>query len=84
VSTATEPDVARSLTRRAREVGRDRGLSIADGAEHLARLARGRAYVLRRALEVLHAETAPDDPDCAHAELLLREALALVEVQEAS
>ncbi len=84
MSTATEPDVARTLTRRAREIARDRGLSIAEGAEHLARLARGRAGVLRRALDALHAETAPPDPDRAHAELLLREALASVEVQEGS
>ena len=84
MSTVTEPDVAGSLTRRAREIARDRGLSIAEGAGHLARLARGRPSVLRRALDALRAESAPDDPDRAHAELLLREALASVEVQEAS
>jgi hypothetical protein len=82
VSTVTEHDVARTLSRRAREVARDRGLPVAEGAEHLARLARGRASVVREALDALHSEPAPDDPDRAHADLLLREALALAEVRE--
>jgi hypothetical protein len=80
VSTAIEPDVARTLSRRAREIARDRGLSVAEGAEHLARLARGRASVVRAALDALHAEPAPDEPDQAHAELLLQEALAVAEL----
>jgi hypothetical protein len=81
VDTVTAPDVVGSLTRRAQELGRDRGLSVAEGAEHLARLAKGRARVLRLAVDALDAEDAPRDADYAHAELLLRAALATVEVQ---
>jgi hypothetical protein len=80
VSTVFAPDVGATLARRARELGRDRALSVAEGAEHLARLAKGRAGVLRLALDTLDAEDEPSDPDRNHAELLLRAALASVNV----
>jgi hypothetical protein len=79
VSTVFAPVVAATLGRRARELGRDRAVSVAEGAEHLARLAKGRAGILRLALGTLEAEGAPRDSDRTHAELLLRAALAKVE-----
>jgi hypothetical protein len=66
--------VSASIARRALELGRDPGVSLAEGAHHLIRLALGRSFVLERALADVRHEQAPSS-DGDHACILLRHAI---------
>jgi hypothetical protein len=69
--------VSQSLGRRALELVRDREVSLAEGAEHLARLAKGRSFPLEAALADLRRGHTPST-DLDHACILLRRALGEV------
>jgi hypothetical protein len=64
-----------SLSRRALELGRDPGVSLSEGAQHLVRLAGGHSLPLELALADLSRERALSS-EREHARLLLRHAIS--------
>jgi hypothetical protein len=68
------PTVWPSLGKRALELGRDPGVSLSEGGEHLMRLAKGRSLALELALADLQHTHAPG-ADRDHACILLRHAI---------
>jgi len=65
-----------TLSRRAMELSRDRGVSLTEGAQHLVRLAHGRTLALENALADLNRE--PPNFEVEYARLLLRGAISEV------
>lgn len=68
------PTVGSSLGSRALELGRDPGVSLSEGGQHLVRLAKGRSLALELALADLRRTHAPS-ADRDHACILLRHAI---------
>ena len=62
------------LSQRAMELSHDRGVSLAEGAQHLARLAQGRRLPLEGALADL--DHGPPNFEIEYARLLLRGAIS--------
>jgi hypothetical protein len=77
MSAATIPDaptVSSAIGRRALELGRDPGVALSEGVQHLVRLAKERSLPLELALADLHTTHAPGF-DRDHACILLRHAI---------
>lgn len=66
--------IAATLARRARELARDPGVTIVEGAHHLVRLAKGRRSPLEGALTHLRPGVVAGS-ELEHARILLRRAL---------
>jgi hypothetical protein len=67
--------VAASVARRAVELGRDANVSLAEAAEHLVRLAKGRSSMLEEALAEV-SRRRERHADLEYAGMLLRRALS--------